>query len=72
MLITHSKVMKRRYLLLIALVSLIWTACSSDRSSSSNDSITLDSPAVSDSLGIKTVDADSTTVDTVGLDTTKK
>ncbi len=62
--------MKRKYLLLIASVGLIWTACSSDRSSNSNDSLTLDSPAVSDSLDIKAVD--STHLDTIALDTIKK
>ena len=64
--------MKRRYLLLIALVGLMWTACSSDRSGSTNDTLALDSPAVSDSLDIKTTDADTMLIDTVGLDTTKK
>ncbi|MNK41371.1 hypothetical protein D3C87_600340 [compost metagenome] len=64
--------MKRRYLLLIALVGLMWTACGSDRSGSTNDTLALDSPAVSDSLDIKTTDADTMLIDTVGLDTTKK
>lgn len=64
--------MKRRYLLAAALVALMWTACSSDRSGNANDTVALDSPAVSDSLDIKTTDADSANIDTVSLDTTKK
>ncbi|WP_138765732.1 hypothetical protein [Pedobacter xixiisoli] len=64
--------MKRRYLFVMALVGLMWTACSSDRSGNANDTIALDSPAVSDSLAIKTTDADSLGIDTVNLDTTKK
>lgn len=64
--------MKRKYLLLMAVVGLMWTACSSDKSGSANDTSALDSPAVSDSLDIKTTDADSMAVDTVHLGTTKK
>lgn len=59
--------MKRRYLLLIALVSLMWTACGSENSDKTADTVALDSPAVSDSLDITATDADSIT-----LDTTKK
>lgn len=57
--------MKRRYLLLFALVGLMWAACNSGRSDQTADTVILDSPAVSDSLDIKAVDADSTGVDTL-------
>lgn len=57
--------MKRRYLLLIALVGLMWTACGSEKNGQATDTVALDSPAVSDSLDIKATDADSITLDTV-------
>ncbi|MFN0254184.1 hypothetical protein [Pedobacter ureilyticus] len=57
--------MKRRYLLLTALVGLMWTACGSEKSSKATDTLALDSPAVSDSLDIKATDADSITLDTI-------
>ena len=57
--------MKKTYLLLLTLTSLAFAACNSERSDSTADTVTLDSPAVSDDMDIKATDADSITIDTL-------
>lgn len=62
-------IMKRRYLLLLAMFGLIWSACGSgNNDAQSGDTIVTDSPmldnAVSDSLDIKAAPVDSPLVGT--------